>query len=859
MADYAVFAIADFDANAYANAVLAGESYAPTTSSQPPRPKGTLSIQEPTKEDISVAISKLDLGIEDVSKQIKVLVAAHHEDLLQHASNASKLSGSLSSVRRGLDDVESSIEKLRQKIRVPYQALQASVTRLQRIQQANDALRRTARFAVLAKRLETQMNELGGYTGTGNRGEKRAGAGANGPAGDHQDDKERTIAKAALSIAELGALLDGPDEDHREETHGPDGESSLPTSANSIPLRSVNAAAAYIPFITDSRKKVTEEMEAMVLQGLASLNQSLLASSLQTAYNLRTLPTLVEGLVRDLSEAVEERIRNAFDLSRISKEIVAKEPPQASQGLLYKSRVRTEPTNITAPQFAAALWTRVESLVEEMAGCCIKVYTLEKVLKLKKDSLSGISFLDEAFKAIDGKPSTIFWTSLGKSLDKYARDAAKGSSFLQQTLSSGYPKLLRLFHEFFASIAVHTDTMYTPSYQSPETILILRALSIFEALYVSRSSTRMNEAVAQAFSGGSRAPPGANEGNNIVRTVTNELDSARFDPLLVHVVAKNAATSLESVAIKADGLVVSDRSAVSLLGPMATPQQLLNGQVATCLYQCWTKLEKLMEEHAESVSTAIGPSITKIRTRYDQIVDPLQSAIKKELASIVSRLHRLDLQKAIDPMSGMSGTSLYMKDLVDKLNFIKTGLLSNFAPEIVRPWVPGIVKYVIRIFVLHASIAKPLGESGKLQLATDMAELEFSLNAFLADGLQSKRSGSLESIGDEYKALRAMRPLLFLENAYLASPERTAGLAPLVVLHHILVRSPLPLPHTLHGWQEAEYVRWVDEHAPEEGLSLIDSSITHWEKRERNGQNGETAVEYISLARAVLRSAQRAS
>lgn len=67
-------------------------------------------------------------------------------------------------------------------------------------------------------------------------------------------------------------MLDGPDEDHPQETRAhPDGESSLPTSANSIPLRSVNAAAAYIPFITDSRKKVKEEMEAMVLQGLTSL------------------------------------------------------------------------------------------------------------------------------------------------------------------------------------------------------------------------------------------------------------------------------------------------------------------------------------------------------------------------------------------------------------------------------------------------------------------------------------------------------------------------------------------------------------------------------------------------------------
>jgi hypothetical protein len=45
----------------------------------------------------------------------------------------------------------------------------------------------------------------------------------------------------------------------------------LPANTNSIPLRSVNAAAAHIPFITNARKKVTEEMQAMVVQGLTSL------------------------------------------------------------------------------------------------------------------------------------------------------------------------------------------------------------------------------------------------------------------------------------------------------------------------------------------------------------------------------------------------------------------------------------------------------------------------------------------------------------------------------------------------------------------------------------------------------------
>jgi hypothetical protein len=101
------------------------------------------------------------------------------------------------------------------------------------------------------------------------------------------------------------------------------------------------------------------------------------------------------------------------------------------------------------------------------------------------------------------------------------------------------------------------------------------------------------------------------------------------------------------------------------------------------------------------------------------------------------------------------------------------------------------------------------------------------------------------------------RPLLFLDNARLASPESTAGLPPLVVLHHILVRSPIPLPHTLHGWHEAEYVRWVDEHSEEESWTLIEGGLTHWEKvHEGGGSDEQVAEEYVRLARAVLKDAK---
>lgn len=95
-------------------------------------------------------------------------------------------------------------DRLRQKVRVPYQSLQLHVTRLQRIHQAHDALRRMARFSVLQKRLESQMSGLAPHDendGTGSLDPARPDAHRSV---DHEEEKERVIAKAALAVAELG-------------------------------------------------------------------------------------------------------------------------------------------------------------------------------------------------------------------------------------------------------------------------------------------------------------------------------------------------------------------------------------------------------------------------------------------------------------------------------------------------------------------------------------------------------------------------------------------------------------------------------------------------------------------------------
>jgi len=140
--DYAVFASPNFDANEYANAIVSGEPYQPPATSS--KSSDTVAIgsrsgviapmtklaEASAKEDISMALSKLNYGIDDVDKQIRTLVRSillscyflcilncyaqvtvHHEDLLQQASEANALEGSLDGVKARLTEVEGGVEK----------------------------------------------------------------------------------------------------------------------------------------------------------------------------------------------------------------------------------------------------------------------------------------------------------------------------------------------------------------------------------------------------------------------------------------------------------------------------------------------------------------------------------------------------------------------------------------------------------------------------------------------------------------------------------------------------------------------------------------------------------------------------
>ena len=102
-----------------------------------------------------------------------------------------------------------------------------------------------------------------------------------------EGDKERSIIKAALSIAEIcvssfrfspelfsvfpDTLVEAPTERTSDDVSNSNNESELEDVVPNISLRSINAVITHLPAIEAARAMITAEMESMVVQGLKDL------------------------------------------------------------------------------------------------------------------------------------------------------------------------------------------------------------------------------------------------------------------------------------------------------------------------------------------------------------------------------------------------------------------------------------------------------------------------------------------------------------------------------------------------------------------------------------------------------------
>lgn len=108
------------------------------------------------------------------------------------------------------------------------------------------------------------------------------------------------------------------------------------------------------------------------------------------------------------------------------------------------------------------------------------------------------------------------------------------------------------------------------------------------------------------------------------------------------------------------------------------------------------------------------------------------------------------------------------------------------------------------------------------------------------------------------------RPLLFLETSSLSSAKQTQDIPNLILIHHLIVRCHpyVRLPYLIHGWSEAEYVKYITEHSNAESRRLLEGSLKEWEakKSDEGGEEVKIGLEQLRevFEREKARDASRA-
>lgn len=213
---------------------------------------------------------------------------------------------------------------------------------------------------------------------------------------------------------------------------------------------------------------------------------------------------------------------------------------------------------------------------------------------------------------------------------------------------------------------------------------------------------------------------------------------------------------------------------------------------------------------AEVLSSSLG---TIYGVACDSVTSLFQAMLER-LESCILQIHEqnfgaLGMDAAMD-----NNSSPYMEELQQCITHFRREFLSRLLPTsasassvgsetICTRLVRSMASRVLIYFIRHASLVRPLSESGKLKMARDMAELELAVGQNLFP---------VEQLGAPYRALRALRPIIFLETSQLAESPLLQDLPPSVILHHLYSRGPeeLESPLQRNKLTYLQYSLWLD-------------------------------------------------
>ncbi|KAG6774426.1 hypothetical protein POTOM_021779 [Populus tomentosa] len=728
-----------------------------------------------------------------LESQLRSEVLSRHPHLFHQLSSIKDSELSLSTLRSAISSMQSSIRRVRSELSDPHNAIKSKTIQLSNLHRTNQALQHTIRALRLSKKLRDLIS-----------------------ASESEPEK--------LDLAKAAQL-------HYE----------ILTMCNEYDLRGIDMVDEELNWVKEIGEKLRSQAMKVLERGMEGLNQAEVGTGLQVFYNLGELKVTVEQLVNKYKGMGVKSVGLALDMKAIS----------ASGGGYGPGGIRGSGT----PQIGGgakareALWQRMGNCMDRLHSIVVAVWHLQRVLSKKRDPFTHVLLLDEVIKDGDPMLTDRVWEALVKAFASQMKSAFTASSFVKEIFAMGYPKLFSLTENLLERISRDTDVKgVLPAITLDGKEQMVAAIEIFQTAFLAMCLSHLSDLVNTVFPVSSRGSvPSKEQISRIISRIQEEVEAVQLDGHLTLLVFREIGKVLLLLTERVEYQISAGHEARQITGP-ATAAQIRNFALCQHLQEIHTRISSMIAGLPTIAVDVLSPALGAIYGVARDSVTPLFKAMNDRLESCILQIHDQNFGSHGMDAAMDNNASPYMEELQKCILHFRTEFLSRLLPSsasattagtetICTQLVRSMASRVLIFFIRHASLVRPLSESGKLRMARDMAELELTVGQYLFP---------VQQLGPPYRALRAFRPLIFLETSQLGASPLLQDLPPSVILHHLYTRGPdeLESPLQRNRLTPLQYSLWLDSQAEDQIWKGIKATLDDYAATVRSRGDKEFSPVY---------------